>query len=345
MSNYCYVQNNEVVNGPKSLPTSWTDPSTGDQHSNLNALSDSELLEIGWYPYTENDQGRPGEYYNRIVSDFTIHADYVSRDVTYEQWAIDDVKQDKNTQLGDQITQYTTNEQAINPKVSEYINDDAKWLADEQAKLARLTDWNAVANFDTTKPMVLALPNSYIGAKNVRQGVALTSQNQAAVGSGLTNIWDQAEVDVFVADNQAAADDPSNSTAPVNPGFRLRQGVANVSEQFNRVVIYRFDRDDPNPAFQRSFAMQMTNRQDSRPLYVFTYTGVAYLTWHLFEDQGDGTWYWEASPAEWQYTDTDMGFIFSYGTNPAVEADYFTDRVEFPAGVEEDNLLVVWDPV
>jgi len=78
-------------------------------------------------------------------------------------------------------------------------------------------------------------------------------------------------------------------------------------------------------------------------LYVFSYTNCTYLTWNQFVQQSDGTWWFEATAAEMQYTDTDMGFIFSYGTNPAVEADYFTDRVEFAAGVDQQDLLVAWD--
>ena len=155
--------------------------------------------------------------------------------------------------------------------------------------------------------------------------------------------WDQAELNSFVSANNLAANDSSDATAPVQPDYKLRQGVGVPSEQFNRIIIYRESRDDPNPALQTTYKMILTSRQDARNIYVFSYTNSTYLTWRLFEDYGDGTWRLEATPAEWQYVPGDMAFIFSYGTNPAVEADYFTERVEFPAGVQEKQILVAWD--
>lgn len=345
MSQYCYVQSNTVVAGPQALPKAWTDPNTGILYANFDSLSDPELLTLGWYPYQENDPGSPGAYYRRVYGDFVILATVVTRDVTYEQWDIEEVRSSKNGQLIRQVAAYTVSELAINPKVKEYVENDAKWTADKQAELARLTDWQAVADFDITKPLVLVLPNAFVGDSYVRQGVALTARNQAAVDSGQPAPYDQAQINTFIASNQNAADDPSNSTPPVKPGFEIRQEIANPSEQFNRVIIWRFDVDDPNPFLRRKYAMQISNRQDTRDLYIFSYTNGTYLTWRKFELQPDGvTWYLEATPAEQQYVDTDMKFIFSYGTNPAVEADYFTDEVPFPAGVEERNFLVAWDP-
>ena len=60
------------------------------------------------------------------------------------------------------------------------------------------------------------------------------------------------------------------------------------------VSLYRFTAANPPHviALQRSFAMRMSNRQDNRNLYVFTYTNSTYLAWHLFADQGDGWWFW-----------------------------------------------------
>ncbi len=345
---YCLAEDGvNVTEGPKRLPQNWQD-SSGTWHYNINneiRWNDTALIGIGWYPYVLVDPGAPNAYYDRSLSAITIEPTQAVQTAIYTQWDIERVKESKNVLMEQQLVQYTANQGHINPKVSEYVNDDAKWFDGKQAELARITDWNQAAAFDTAKPMVLTLPNSWVGAKNVRQGVNLTSQNDAAVSGGLPPIYDQGQINAYISGNQLAADDSSNATAPIDPPFEFRQAVANVSEQFNRVIIYRFDRDDPIPSLRRSFAMQMTNREDARDLYVFTYTGTTYLAWHKFELQPDGvTWLWEASPSEMQYTDTDMAFIFSYGTNPAVEADYFTDRVEFDAGVDNQSLLVAWDP-
>ncbi|MDX1698971.1 MAG: hypothetical protein R3250_00065 [Melioribacteraceae bacterium] len=345
---YCEVNTparDTVLDGPRTLPASWVDHD-GNSIKNLNddsVWNNTQRINIGWYPYVLVDTGGADEYQDRSLSAFNIQATEVTQTANYTPWDIDRTSQAKYQELERQILEYTVNQRAINPKIDEYINDDFEWYEIEQAKIARITDRDLVAAYNTTKPAKLVLPNSYIGASFIRQGYSLTAQNQAATGSGDPEIWDQTIVNSFISQNQAAASDSSNSTSPVPPPYQIRQGISTTSEQFNRVVIYRFDRDDPIPSQQRAYAMQMSNRQDARNLYIFSYTGITYLTWRLFEDQGNGIWYLEATPAERQYTDTDMAFIFSYGTNPAVETDYFTDRVEFPAGVEEQTLLIAWD--
>ncbi len=344
---YCLVNiptADTVLEGPRILPENHYDGINMNLR-NQTLWPDSELLTIGWYPYVESDAGAPGPYYDRSLSDFVVNPTNVVRNAIYTQQDIETVKRSKDADLQIQLRQYTTNEAAINPKVQQYVQDDTKWYTDQQAALARLTVWDDVANFNTAKPSDLntVLPNSYVGQSYVEQGLSMQAQNDAATAQTLAAPWDQTELNAFISGNNAAANDPSDATAPVRPGFRLRQGVGVPSEQFNRVVIYREARDDPNPALQTTYKMILTNRQDARNIYIFSYTNSTYLTWRLFEDAGDGTWRLEATPAEWQYVPGDMSFIFSYGTNPAVEADYFTDRVEFPAGVQTKQVLVAWD--
>lgn len=347
---YCLVNiptANTVLEGPRRLGRN-EQGANGNWYYNTDDPTkwpDAQLLAIGWYPYIESDPGAPDLYYDRVLSDFIINPTTVSRNATYMQWDIERVKRLKDGELESQIRIYGTNEAAINPKVQEYVRDDTKWYSSQQAELARLTVWDDVANFDTAKPVDLntVLPNSYVGQSYVEQALSMQAQNDAAAAQGLAAPWDQAELNAFVSGNNAAANDPSDATAPVQPGYKLRQGVGVPSEQFNRVVIYREARDDPNPALRTTYKMILTDRQDARNIYIFSYTNSTYLTWRLFEDAGDGTWRLEATPTEWQYVPGDMAFIFSYGTNPAVEADYFTDRVEFPAGVQTKQVLVAWD--
>lgn len=42
---YVYVQNNEILDGPRSLPISW------ENISNFHVLDNERLLAYGWYPY------------------------------------------------------------------------------------------------------------------------------------------------------------------------------------------------------------------------------------------------------------------------------------------------------
>ena len=356
MSLYCYAPETTVLDGPRTIPSTWTDPATGVTYTNFDKLTDPQLLSFGWKPYSENDPGSPGVYYTRTLSAFNVTATNVTRDVVYTPWDIEDIKRSKVTELEQQIIQYTTNQLSSNPKVSEYVRNDEEWLAEQEMALARLTDWQQVADFDTVKPQVMTLANQFVGRSFVRQGTELTAQNQSDEGSGLTARWDQPTINSFIAANQAAANDPSNSTPPVSPTSVIRQGVATVSEQFNRILIWRFDVEgETDPNLDRSMAMQMTNRQDNRDIYAFIYTGAGatYLGWKLFEDQGNGVWKWfldKGTPeagdgAIMIWTDSDIAFILSYGANPAVEADHFTDMIQFPAGVEEKLIRVAWDPV
>ena len=345
---YCWVDNNAVVITQRKLPQNWQNPNTGEWYYNLNneqVWSDAQLLTIGWYPYVLVDAGAPGEYYIRTLSDYSIQATEVVQTASYEQRPIEDVRQQKNFELQGQITIYEANQVAINPKINDYIANDAKWLADSQAELARLDTWQAVADFDSTKPAVLPLPNNFVGASYVKQGEQLTAENTSATNAGLDPPWNQTAVDDFITANKIAAEDNSGGTPPTEPNFELRQGIAVPSEQAARVILYRLSREDANPALQTTYKIRILNREDNRNLYVFSYTGLTYLTWHQFQDIGGGIWEVEAAAAEWQYVPGDMAFIFSYGANPAVEGDYFTDRVEFSAGVPQLNILVAWDSV
>lgn len=354
---YCLVNiptADTVLEGPRVLPQNHYDNIHMNIRNEVN-YPDSRLLALGWYPYVENDAGPPGQYYDRQLSGFTINPTNVSRDVIYTQWDISRVRESKNFELEIQLVEYSVNEQALNPSVLEYVRDDAEWLAIEQSNLARITDWNAAAAFDTTKPSVLALPNSYVGEKNVRQGNALTKENQAAAETGATVKWDQPTINSFVVANQTAADDPSNSTSPQMPNYKIRQGVGVVSEQFRRIIVWRFDVEgEADPNLDRSMAMRIFNRQDTRDLFTFIYTnaGSTYLGWKKFV-KVNGNWEWklekdtgggQGDGSIMTWTDSDIAFILSYSNNPAVEADWFTSPIQFPAGVEQRNILVAWDP-
>ena len=347
MSEYCYTPNQTVVDGPRTLPVSWRDPKTGKLYANFNKLSGPELLALEWYPYVENDPGSPGIYYDKIYGPFVVNPTNVTRDVTWQQWNIEDVRQDKDNKLQAELTSVTADQLALDGKIPENARNETKWLVDEQAKLYRLTDWQAVADFVTAMPTKLVLPNDFAASSYVVQGTAMKAENTAASQATLTPRWDPVELDAFIAANKSAAADVSGTQPPTHPGHKLRQGVVVPSEQSARVIIYREVREDPNPALRTTYKMRLLNRQDARDLYIFSYTNSTYLTWHKFEDisqlQDGSVWGLEAHSAEWQYVPGDMAFIFSYGTNPAVEADYFTDRVEFPAGVDQINVWVAWD--
>ncbi len=345
---YCEVKLptlDSVTRGPFKLKQNYQDQN-GQWNYNIwddDVYTDQQRLDIGLYPYIESDAGAPGPYYDRSLSGFVINPTNVVRNAIYAQWDIERVKQVKDQEMLSQLRAYTTNEAAINPRVNEYVQNDYRWYTDKQAELARITDWAEAAAFDTSYPKVLPLSNSVVGRTYVDQGLRMQKDNDAAAAQSLPAPWDPMELSGFITANNLAANDVSDNTPPVQPGYKIRQGVAVISEQFARIVIFRESRDDPNPALQTTYKIRILDREDSRDLYVFSYTNGTYLIWHRFADIGRNMWEVEAHSSEWQYVPLDMAFIFSYGTNPAVEADYFTDRVEFEAGIQTKQILVAWD--
>lgn len=61
--NYCLVENNAIVDGPRALPSSWRNV------SGLNWLSDEELRALGWLP-VRIDEGAVDEKF--VGSTFII---------------------------------------------------------------------------------------------------------------------------------------------------------------------------------------------------------------------------------------------------------------------------------
>ncbi len=55
--NYCLVENNAIVDGPRALPSSWRNV------SGLNWLSDDELKALGWLP-VRIDEGAVDEKFS-----------------------------------------------------------------------------------------------------------------------------------------------------------------------------------------------------------------------------------------------------------------------------------------
>jgi hypothetical protein len=62
--NYCLVENNAIVDGPRALPSSWRNV------SGLNWLSDDELRALGWLP-VRIDEGAVDEKFSGSM--FVIH--------------------------------------------------------------------------------------------------------------------------------------------------------------------------------------------------------------------------------------------------------------------------------
>ena len=351
---YCLTLDNVNVElpCPRELPNTWTDPATGRTHYNMQYWPDENLRTIGWYPYvvTDNPPAQYSQFYDRSLSGYTINATTISQDVTYTQWDIDRVKDTQFNLLASTATQYSANEVAADKKISQRVTDELVWLNNQQVALIIEDDWNTVAGWDTSKPDPLPLPNSYVGQSYVNQGVALQAENTAATDAGQVAPWPSTVVSSFISDNEPAANDASNATAPVDPTFEIRQGIVKNSEASSRVMIYRTSTGDPNPALDTVYAMVLTNRAlgDNRNLYIFSHTGACdstptYLTWRQFVLQPSGEWTLQGTPSEWQYSKGDMCFIFSYGTNFAVTADYFTDKVDYSADDTVKTIVVAWD--
>lgn len=338
---YCLLNaaRDAVVQGPQLLPQNW---GIYLNINNSDNYSDNNLRSIGWYPYTLIDSGYPSptDAYDRSLDPFVIGALEVTQTATYSQRDIDEVRQIRNAQLEqNRRLDITFFDSVIDDLVRYQITDMEEWIATEQNNLAILTDWNAVANFQTIAPLVLELNNQYVAQQYQEQGASLTAVNQAAIGSGQAAPYDQVEIDAFVTANEPAASDPSGTTAPVKPDYKLRQAIANVSEQRSIIWIYRTDSD-------QFLELALTNRQDARDLYTFYYLAAGtYLFWAKFEQDPQNPQRWIArSPAgQGHNVSQDVKLRLSYSTNPAVEADLFTDDLLFDAGQAPLKTVVRWD--
>lgn len=338
---YCLLNNSlsVVLQGPQQLPQNW------NQYLNINnsdIWSNDDLRNIGWFPYTLIDSGSPlpEDAYIRSLSAFNIGALEVTQTAIYTQRDIDELRVFRNIQLEqNRRHDITFFDSIIDDLVRYQITDMEEWIAQEQIKLAELTDWNAVANFQTVSPQVLELGNQYVAIQYQEQGASLTAVNQAAIGSGQQAPYDQTLIDTFVSNNEPAATDSSGVIAPVPPPHQLRQAVANVSEQRSILWIYRTDGD-------QYVELALTNRQDARDLYVFFYLAPnTYLFWVKFEQDPNNQERWIArSPVgQEHWMSNDLMLRLSYSTNPAVEADLFTDDLLFDAGSDPIKTVVRWD--
>lgn len=82
---YCLVENGQIIDGPRDLPTCWRNV------SNLPALADEDLAPLGWLPYSSNKptQPKPLETWSvqRTVSATAVTDTWVLATLTPEQFA------------------------------------------------------------------------------------------------------------------------------------------------------------------------------------------------------------------------------------------------------------------
>jgi hypothetical protein len=72
--NYCLIENNSIVDGPRGLPRSWRNV------SGLDLLDEASLRQLGWLP-VRLEEGTPDEKF--VGSTFTISENEV---VETKQW-------------------------------------------------------------------------------------------------------------------------------------------------------------------------------------------------------------------------------------------------------------------
>lgn len=81
---WCYVQNNEIKEGPMVLPQSWRNI------SGLPLLGNDGLREIGWLPYNDNKIDVPAGKVavpSIAIGSTSVEVTYTLRDMTAEEFA------------------------------------------------------------------------------------------------------------------------------------------------------------------------------------------------------------------------------------------------------------------
>lgn len=81
---YVYVEDNQVVEGPKHIPTSWRNV------SGLNNLSDEDLIEMGWLPVV--DEHHLLDTTDRSLLQFIIGNEYVSVKYNHDAAEIENIR-------------------------------------------------------------------------------------------------------------------------------------------------------------------------------------------------------------------------------------------------------------
>jgi hypothetical protein len=76
---YAYVQNNQIVDGPKGLPKAWGNT------SGFNLLSDPELAALGWLPWRLIEVQSPGNDWVATNPTVVIGETEITETQTYRQ--------------------------------------------------------------------------------------------------------------------------------------------------------------------------------------------------------------------------------------------------------------------
>ncbi len=346
---YCQVDAGTVVVTQRKLNQNEKDVN-GAWHYNVNDtnLYDNDRLrtEVDFYPYLLIDSGPPGPSgYTRTLDPYVITATHVTQTAIYTQIPIDDLRKQKAGELERQVTQYSANQVAADNLIANNVRSQIGWVETKTIELLALTDWQSVADFDTQMPDVLPISNTTQGASYVEQGLVMQTQNDSAENAGLAAPWDKTKLASHISSNEQAAKDATGATPVVHPDFSLRQGSVTPADRFSNLLIYRSMRQyDGRPSPDPSVEMALFHKEDTRPLYCFLYLQAGtYLEWIEFTHWANGTWRANSSVNVLSWVNSDMKFIFSYGTNPAVQQDYFTNEILFDAGSVPLTLRIRWD--
>lgn len=116
---YVYVENNQVVEGPKQLPTSWRNV------SGLDNLSQNDLVNIGWFSVV--DDSNLLETTDRNLLMFVVNDNVVSVEYNYDAVEIEEIR----ASVEWKIEQYAID---LRKKVIEDVSEEemASWWKKEQ---------------------------------------------------------------------------------------------------------------------------------------------------------------------------------------------------------------------
>ena len=131
-SQYCLVENGEIIKGPQQLPTAWGNT------SGLNHLDEAGLISRGWYRYIPGEEPahEDTQYttFVSVVNGTTVIRSYTIHDYTQEQ--LDAIAERKAVQ--DEIS---TNSPMANMTVAQaetYIDNNVTDLASAKAALKKI---------------------------------------------------------------------------------------------------------------------------------------------------------------------------------------------------------------
>ena len=152
MKFYCHIENNAVIDGPRTLPESI------ENVSNFHCLDDKTLISYGWLPYEKSSENKEVV----VSSSFEILEDKVIEHVITRDKLEVEIKQEEATKLAQEWALIRTRRDALLADSDKKVVID-KWMALSEEVKALYVDYRKKLRDipqDFAKPSDVVFPDT-----------------------------------------------------------------------------------------------------------------------------------------------------------------------------------------